>query len=91
MKNDKKYIIKEEEENKKEVSEMSKNIYTSLMMNQEEASIYDEDLDYYEDSPGVSTEEELDNIDEIEDTKKVHVTNGYNEFLSLARDENKSI
>ncbi len=90
MKNDKKYIIKEEE-NKKEVSEMSKNIYTSLMMNQEEASIYDEDLDYYEDSPGVSTEEELDNLDEIEDTKKVHVSNGYNEFLSLARNENRSI
>ena len=86
MKNDKKYIIKEEE-NKKEVSEMSKNIYTSLMMNQEEAGIYDEDSNYYEDSP----EREPDNIDEIEDTKKVHVTNGYNEFLSLARDENRSI
>lgn len=86
MKNDKKYIIKEEE-NKKEVSEMSKNIYTSLMMNQEEATIYDEDSYHYEDSP----EEELDNLYEIEDTKKVHVTNGYDEFLSLARDENRSI
>ena len=86
MKNDKKYIIKEEE-NKKEVSEMSKKIYTTLMMNQEEAGIYDEDSNYYEDSP----EREPDNIDEIEDTKKVHVTNGYDEFLSLAREENRLI
>lgn len=90
MKNDKKYIIKEEE-NKKEVSEMSKNIYTSLTMNQEEEIIYDEDLDYYEDSPDEIEQIAQDNLEEIEDTKKVHVTNGYNEFLSLARDENKSI
>lgn len=87
MKNGKNYIIKEEE-NKKEVSEMSKNIYTTLMMNQEETlRTYDEDLDHYEASPEIG----LSDLDEIEDTKKVHVTNGYDEFLSLAREENRYI
>lgn len=89
MKNDKKYILKEE--NKKEVSEMSKNIYTSLMMDQEEASIYDEASNHYEDSTEEELYKDLDSLDEIEDTKKVHVTNGQDEFLSLAREENKYI